>query len=214
MRACRRAPVILRLRAPLPAFQRTSEILAHLANGDGDRISIGDILLTLRTRAFALLVVVLGLPNCLPMPPPIPLVCGLLLLFVSLQMVLGLHAPWIPARVANQSVATADVRRAVARSLPAVTWLERYSRPRFSFFSASYASRLVGVLLLLLALGLVLAPPFIGQIPMGLSICLFGLGLVERDGLVWLLGVLIGIAGIALNVGFVLALVSWIVGWA
>ncbi len=191
-------------------FLRTSEVLASLASGAGDRVTVNEILLTLRTRAFALLVVVLGLPNCLPMPPPIPLLCGLLLLFVSFQMVFGLNAPWIPKRIARQSVARADISRAVARSLPVVTWLERFSRPRFAYFDGALASRITGVLVLVLSVGLVLAAPFVGQIPMGVAICLVGLGLVERDGLVVLAGLVIGLLGIALNVGFVVTVVSWV----
>ncbi len=191
-------------------FLRTSEVLATLASGTGERVTVHDILLTLRARAFALLVVVLGLPNCLPMPPPIPLLCGFLLLFVSFQMVFGMHAPWIPQRIARQSVAQADISRAVARSLPVVTWLERFSRPRFAYFDGTFASRLSGVLVLILSVGLLLAAPFVGQIPMGVSICLVGLGMVERDGLVVLGGLLIGLIGIALNVGFVVTVVHWI----
>jgi hypothetical protein len=189
---------------------RTSDILAALGDAREERLSVRDILLALRTRAFALLVVVLGLPNCLPMPPPIPLICGFLLLFVSLQMVFGLQAPWIPQRIARQSIARADISRAVARSLPVVRWLERISRPRLAFFDGALASRAVGVMLLVLSSGLLLAAPFVGQIPMGVAICLVGLGLVERDGLVVMCGALIGLVGIALNVGFVVAVVHWI----
>jgi hypothetical protein len=66
-------------------------------------------------------------------------------------------------------------------------------------------------MLLILSSGLLLAAPFVGQIPMGGAICLVGLGLVERDGLVVVCGVLIGLLGIALNVGFVVALVRWVI---
>ena len=63
---------------------RTSDVLTVLASQEGERLTVADIVAVLRDRAFALLVVLLGLPNCLPMPPPIPLVCGLLLLLVAL----------------------------------------------------------------------------------------------------------------------------------
>ena len=98
-----------------------------------------------------------------------------------------------------------------SRSLPVVRWLERISRPRLVLFEGALASRAVGVVLLILSSGLLLAAPFVGQIPMGVAICLVGLGLVERDGLVVTCGVLIGLAGIALNVGFVVTLVRWII---
>jgi hypothetical protein len=82
---------------------RTSEVLAALAAHSTERLTVGDVVLILRDRAFALLVVLLGLPNCLPMPPPIPLVCGLLLALVAAQIVagrdaLGCRAPSCAAR--------------------------------------------------------------------------------------------------------------------
>jgi len=67
-----------------------------LASQEGERLTVGDIVAVLRDRAFALLVVLLGLPNCLPMPPPIPLICGLLLLLVAIQIAAGMSAPWLP----------------------------------------------------------------------------------------------------------------------
>ena len=42
--------------------------------------------------------------------------------------------------------------------------------------------RLMGVVILVMALGLLFAPPFVGQIPLGIAVCLVGLGLVDSDG--------------------------------
>jgi hypothetical protein len=66
----------------------------------------------------------------------------------------------------------------------------------------------MGVLLFLLSLGLLFAPPLIGQIPLGIAVCLVGLGLVERDGIVVLGGLAIGSFGLSLSLGFVYAIVA------
>ena len=69
--------------------------------------------------------------------------------------------------------------------------------------------RVIGVVLLILAVGIIFAlPPIVGQIPLGIAVCLLGLGLVERDGVVVIAGLVIGSIGLTLNVGFVYALVS------
>jgi hypothetical protein len=68
---------------------RISGVLSSIAGNSGDRLTVADIVAVLRDRAFALLIVLLGLPNCLPMPPPIPLVCGLLLGLVAVQIAAG-----------------------------------------------------------------------------------------------------------------------------
>ncbi|MBX9875363.1 MAG: exopolysaccharide biosynthesis protein, partial [Beijerinckiaceae bacterium] len=54
--------------------------------------------------------------------------------------------------------------------------------------------------------------PFIGQIPLGLAVCLVGLGLVERDGLLILAGAAFGAVGLVLSAGFAYAIFSGIHG--
>jgi hypothetical protein len=172
------------------------------------RVTVGDILAELRDRAYSILIVLLGLPNCLPMPPPIPLVCGLLLALVAVQMAVGRSSPWLPRALLHRSIAREDVDRAVGRALPVLRALERWSRPRMIRLDGAVGMRVMGVVLLALALTLILAAPIVGQIPLGMAACLMGLGLVERDGLVVIGGVVVGLAGIALNVGFAWAVVS------
>lgn len=174
-------------------------------------MSLRDIFRALRHQAYALLVVVLGLVNCLPMPPPIPLLSGVLLAFVAIQIIIGQPMPWLPRRVLDRSIARADLNRAVARAVPIVRKLERLSQSRLTFFDTTAGMRAVGLILLVIALGLLVAAPFVGQIPLGLAACLVGLGLVERDGAIVIGGVVVGLLGIGLSLGFVVAIVSGIV---
>jgi hypothetical protein len=194
----------------LSSVARTSDVLTVLAAQENDRLTVGDIVAVLRDRAFALLIVILGLPNCLPMPPPIPLVCGLLLLMVAVQITAGMAAPWLPRTLLRRSVARSDVERAANRAVPLLRRLERWSRPRMRLFETALGMRVVGLILLTLSLALIVAAPLVGQIPLGIAICLVGLGLVERDGLVVVIGLGIGVVGVMLNAGFVYAIVSGI----
>jgi hypothetical protein len=189
---------------------RTSQILLALASQPGERLTVREIMAVLQDRAFALLIVLLGLPNCLPMPPPIPLVCGLLLALVAVQIVFGREAPWLPRQLLNRSMARTDVERAVGRAVPVFRRLERISRPRMTFLDTPLAMRLMGAVILILSVGLLFAPPFVGQIPLGLAVCLVGLGLVERDGFVVVGGLLIGSIGLTLSLGFVYAIFTGI----
>ncbi len=194
----------------MSSVARTSDVINLLALQESDRLTVGDIVAVLRDRAFALLIVILGLPNCLPMPPPIPLVCGLLLLMVAVQITAGMAAPWLPRALLRRSIARSDVERAAARAVPLLRRLERWSRPRMRLFETALGMRVVGLILLTLSLALIVAAPLVGQIPLGIAICLVGLGLVERDGLVVVIGLGIGVLGVMLNAGFVYAIVSGI----
>ncbi len=196
----------------MTAAARTSEVLTVLAAQENERLTVRDIVAVLRDRAFALLVVLLGLPNCLPMPPPIPLICGLLLALVAAQIAAGMAAPWLPRTLLARSIARDDLRKAVSRAVPVFQRLERWSRPRLRIFESPVAMRGMGLLLLTLSLALIVAAPIVGQIPLGLAVCLVGLGLVERDGVVVVAGLVVGSLGVLLNVGFVYAVFSTVVG--
>ncbi|NNM73383.1 exopolysaccharide biosynthesis protein [Enterovirga aerilata] len=187
---------------------RISAVLSSLARNAGERLTVADIVSVLRDRAFALLVVLLGLPNCLPMPPPIPFVCGLLLALVAAQLAAGRPTPWLPRTLLRRSVPQDAVERAVGRALPILQKLERWSRPRIEFFETPIAVRILGLVLIVLALGLLVAAPIIGQIPLGIAVCLVGLGLVERDGVLVVVGLIAGLGGLALSFGFIWAVVS------
>jgi len=190
------------------AARRTSDILNEIAaSTHGARVTLGEIVASLGDRGFALLMVVLGLPNVLPLPPPIPLLCGFLLVFIALQIVLGRRHPWLPARALAASVEHERLDRVLARATPVLRKLERFSRRRLSFLPTSWELRGAGVLLLLVSIGLVCAAPLIGQIPMGVSVCLIGLALVERDGVIMSLAALFGALGLVLNFGFILAII-------
>lgn len=191
-----------------PNGSRTSSILIALVEGEGERLRLGEIMRVLGPQTFGVLIVLLGLPNCLPMPPPIPLICGFLLVGVALQIIFGRRIPWVPSRLLDRSVARADAARAVGRALPYVRRLEQWSRPRLVFFATPLRFRLLGLAFLLVALSLLTAAPIVGQIPPGIATCLMGLGLVERDGLVVLAGFAVGVVGVSLSASFVVALIT------
>ena len=186
---------------------RLSQVLVLLASEPEERITFRSILAILSDRSFAILVVLLGLPNCLPMPPPIPTVSALLLVMLALQMAMRRPEPWFPGAIMRGSVARSDVLRAVKRALPIVSALERWSRPRLVLFDPRISSMLSALLLLTMALGMLLAAPLIGQVPYGLAVCLFGLGQIERDGVLVLTGVVAGILGVMLSASFIYGLV-------
>lgn len=189
--------------------ERISSILLRLPEqGTGDRLTVSDIVSALGARGYSILIVILGLPNSLPMPPPIALVSGILMVFISLQMVLGRASPWLPASVLKRDLARSDVRRAIERAMPWVSWIEKLAQPRYVLFDSSPGLRVIGLGLLILSLGLVFALPVVGQIPIGIALCLVGLGLVERDGLLVAIGFGIGLMGVAFSYGFLVAVLT------
>lgn len=185
---------------------RMSQVLQRLAEEPGDRITVATIFGALSDRSFAILLVLLGLPNCLPMPPPIPGISALLLIAIAVQMTIRRPIPWLPSSIMRKSIRQADLGRAISRALPFVSRLEAFSRPRLHLFNARTGAILSGALIVVLAVGMLTAVPFIGQVPFGVAVCLIGLGTAEGDGLLVASGLLAGFLGTALSASWLYAL--------
>ncbi|HSI39804.1 MAG TPA: exopolysaccharide biosynthesis protein [Xanthobacteraceae bacterium] len=184
---------------------RTSELLAAVVSGHtGERVAIGDLLHALRNRAFGITFLLFGIPNCLPMPPGIPVVCGLILALVGAQMAVGRDELWLPRWLAAKTFSRSMLDTIVTRALPWIQKFERHSRSRHTAFAGPTARRVVGAVVVLLGFILLLPIPFLGNLPPGFAICIFGLGLVERDGLVILAGFAATLLGL-----LVTALMTW-----
>jgi hypothetical protein len=181
---------------------RTSELLAAIASAEGEpRILFGDLVAAMRNRAFGVLFLLFGIPNCLPMPPGIPVVCGIIVALISAQMVMGRDQLWLPRMLARMSFARSDLKRLVTRAEPWIRRLERVAKPRLNLFVDARSRRLIGAVVMILGIALLAPIPIVGNIPLGIPICILGLGLVERDGAIVMAGYLATLLGLAITAG-------------
>lgn len=184
---------------------RTSELLSAIVTAhSAERISVGEVVHALRNRAFGLSILLLGLPNCLPMPPGIPVICGVLLCLVGGQMVIGRDELWLPRWLAARTFSRGLLEKIVGGALKWIRRFEGYSRPRLPYFSSYSARFVLGGLVLLLGLLLLLPIPIFGNLPPGIAVCILALGLVERDGVF----ICAGIVATLISLG-VMGLLSW-----
>lgn len=156
-----------------------------------ERIAISDLLVALGDRATAALMFIFAFPNVLPTPPGTSSILGAPLVFLAAQLMLG-RAPWLPAFVANRSMARSDFLSLVKRIVPWLQRAESLLRPRLASLTLPPMEHLVGLLSLLLAVLLVLPIP-LGNVLPALAISLMALGVLERDG-VWVLAGLVATA--------------------
>ncbi len=185
---------------------RTSELLSAIVTAhSAERIGVGEIVHALRNRAFGLSILLLGLPNCLPMPPGIPVICGVLLCLVGAQMLLGRDELWLPRWLAARTVSRALLEKIVHGALKWIRRFEVYSRPRLPYFSSAGARFLMGGIVIVLGLLLMLPIPIFGNLPPGIAVCILGLGLVERDGVF----IAAGLVASFISLG-VMGLLSWL----
>lgn len=194
---------------PVPP-PRLSEILAELAGDDSrDRISVHDMVETMRARAFGALLLIFAFPNILPTPPGTAGILGLPLIFLSAQMMLGLD-PWLPGVIARRSMARSTFQALVLRITPWLLRAERLLRARMQLLAHPRAQRILGALCLVVSVALALPVPFANMAP-AIALCLIGLGVLERDGLWIVLGILAAFGSLAYVAGLAYALVKSVI---
>lgn len=176
---------VVREAAPKKRRMRTSRILRQIAdNKANERISIRYLLDTLGDRAIGALMLVFAFPNIIPTPPGTSAILGAPLVFLAAQLTFGMK-PWLPAIIANRSMSREDFARVVDKAHPWLTWAERLLKMRLSFLTEPPFEYFVGLLCLILAVVLLLPVPLGNMLP-ALSICIFSFGILGRDG-VWTL---------------------------
>lgn len=183
-----------------PRPDRTSAMLNALAHeGDGLRVSFGDIVAGLRNRSFGLTMLVFSLPCCLPMPPGIPAACGVVIVLIALQMVIGRERLWLPRAMSVRSVDRADLQRLVDRVLPYIERLERFCRPRIILASERLGKAAIGLVVVVLGVILILPIPILGNVAPGIATAVIAIGVSERDGVIVLIGLFSAAVAIAVT---------------
>ncbi len=183
------------MKSPSHAPRTSAVLTAVLAAHPGPRIRLGDLIEPLHERAFGFLLVILALPNFVPVPVGIGGPVGLLVALVGLQLLLGRLLPWLPRRLADYRIARGAAQKIVAFGMPLLTRLEKLARPRLERLTRRPASLLTGLLLLLIGALLALPIPFTNW-PIGAGLLLYGVALTERDGALLLALWLASLAGI------------------
>lgn len=196
-----------------PSTMAISDRLAQLgADADGDRVSLDWILKQLHERAFGLFLLILALPCCIPFLYGIPQIVSLPLMFVSAQILLGRRIPWLPGNLGARTVSAEGLRGLSQRSGPWLRRIEALSKPRLGVLTTAPLDRLVGAALVLFSASILVPLPGTNTVP-GFAVVVVAMGLLQRDGILVILGSFIGTAWIASLLFAGATLVSLLKAW-
>lgn len=192
----------------------TTETLTDVIEGFGEDespvLTVGQMLEQFDSRAFGAMLLVFGLLNCLPLPPGSSTILSLPILLLAPQIAWGSDVPWLPRKLLNHPLKRDDLRGLFRRLTPIVRRMELVTRPRLKILFRPVGERLIGVVCTLLALVLVLPIP-LGNLAPGATVAVLALALLQRDGLLALLGYLmaaVSVGLLALSAGVVAAAVQ------
>jgi len=168
---------------PLPR-RLSEEIEVLLAALSEHPISLREIIGVIEGRAYTLLLILLSLPFCLPLPlPGLSSALGAMIAIIGLRLSLRLE-PWLPVRILNAPFSSQMVERILMGSRRVARTLELLLKPRWSFLvDWVLLHHLYGAMICLcgLLLMLPLPIPFSNFIP-AVTIILLAAALLERDG--------------------------------
>jgi len=191
-----------------PTRERLSELLDRLAHeDDSERIAFGRLLESVGERTFGALFLVFSIPAVMVgVIPGISTLLGLPLLLLSIQLTIGSPRPWLPRSVSARSLERSAFARVVAAIQPRLQRFEKLLKPRLLVLTSVWAERGIG-LCCLIAAALVFLPIPFGNLLPAVALCAFGLALMEKDGILVLVGlgtlgfsvILLGGAALALK---------------
>lgn len=164
-------------------------------------------------KSFALLFLVCMAIPALPLPTGgITYIFEFATILVAIELIVGRKTIWLPQKLLKRPLGKTITTRTLPYLVRKIRWFEKHSRPRMSaLLNQRDFLRLVGLFVLLFAIGSALAPPFSGldTIP-ALGVLIIALSLILEDIAGLFVGILVGIVGIIIEIGLATIITAYL----
>lgn len=191
------------------ASRRLARLRAHVA--EAGSVTLDELMSAMGRSSIAFAILILSLPALTPIPGPFGLVFGSCLAIISLQIIAGFRRIWLPQFLGRRQVSGGTIELMVRYTAPLVARVETLLRKnRLRRFAGPRAQAFLGQPVLLLAIAVALPIPFGNMLPVA-ALVMIALGLMERDGLVTILGLGMGVIALGATGGLVYA-AAWGLG--
>ena len=181
---------------------KVSDQLEGWLTGDGEK-TLSSLIELFEEKSFAIIfVVLLGVP-ALPLPTGgATHVFEIIAVLLAAQLVAGRDVIWLPRRWCKLELAGPNQQRFIAGLMRLIRRLERISKPRLRFlFDHRLSNAIFGILVIAGCAGAFFAPPFTGldTLP-ALGVVLLSLGVLLEDFAVVVVAIVVGVAGVVLEI--------------
>lgn len=184
-----------------------SQVLTDIGAKDDPKLYLGELVNAFGERGFGALMLFFGLMNiAIGIIPGTTTILGAPLLLMGLQLTIRQDQLWLPRWALRRSIDRDAYRAGLEKVLPRLGKVERLSKPRLSIMTSEVSEVLIGIATFLLAFILIL-PIWGGNLVPALIISTFGFGLMQRDGVVVLIG-WAGVTGVCLFIWLAWELVT------
>jgi hypothetical protein len=183
----------------LPPRRPLSHVLLHFGRYSRLPTTFAHLRDAMADRGIAAFLFFFGAFNCLPLPPGTSLVSGIPCMLLSWQLIMRRKAVWLPARVLNLPVTEATIETVRQKLIPRLFWIEKFVRPRYWPMVPGQDEAIIGLICIIFSVILILPIPLGNWLP-AFAISALALALLQRDGVLLLIGLLISAAAIAVLV--------------
>jgi len=177
-----------------------AELLASIRDHDAEKITIGECLDTFREGGFSLLIMLFAAPLALPLPAVgVATVIAIPIMILSLQLMMGRATPWMPKKWAAKELSMTSIRKVTGYIIPLLHKIEWLLKPRLTILTSNIGHKITGLACVICTISVALPIPFSNTVPSA-GIVLMMIGLLERDGLAIIGGMILGALGITLTI--------------
>jgi hypothetical protein len=166
-------------------------LLKHTTN-EHSTVSVKRILRILSGKGRLLILILLSLPFCLPLPlPGMSVPFGLLIAFLGIRMTFG-KGIWLPLRLLSKKIKTSLLKKIVKKTQWLMKKMQVWTHPRLQWMNIHPVMKIVnGIIISLLGLALALPIPIpFSNITAAWAIFIISFGIMKDDGVFTLLGYL------------------------
>ena len=182
---------------PSPPLPRTfSQVLEDLGHGENPTLTLDEVVEAFGDRGIGALILVLSLLALVPWPPGGKAVFAAPIILLSVELAVQRNEVWLPRWALRASVNRSAYRTAVSKVIGPIRRVENLTRPRLTFVTGAVSEVLMGIACVLLALVMALPIPFGDMLP-GIGLVFFALGVMQKDGIAVLIGILGSLATVA-----------------
>ena len=194
--------------------RKTSEIFQFLLDEalTQHKITIAEFIEHLGYRVYGLGILIFALPSIVPIAviPGVAALFSVPIFFLSIQLIFAKKIPLFPSWLKNKTINTAHLKKLFHYAIPYLQRIEKLIKPRYLFFSSSIGKVILGILIAWLSILLMLPIPLSNMIFGGL-IALLALGLIERDGIILCVGLILGFITVVLYMKVFVLFFNWLI---
>ncbi len=169
-----------------------------------DEVSLGQTIEAFGNRSYAPFLVILPLMEVSPIGsiPGLPTLLALVIMLTAAQLLFGRKHMWLPGFLANRSLKSDKVKKAVKKVRPIGERMDKWFHGRLPALTKGPAVRMAAAAIIVMTL----AVPPLELLPMATTapmaaIAAFGMALLVRDGLLMIVAYVVAGAALAAAVG-------------